>query len=210
MKAEVESVISTKSMGYIRNAFQKKKVLLREAGIDDVESYITYVRKHPVEIANLVAEPTKQGFDEQAQLLYYQLLFGHELKRLPTRGKHALCFHTGTEGKPIAIGSTQNRSMVCGERTKTFDAKYENGMHTHYYFLKYVSAKGGAQENQIRDLIHMIQVADKYITQNSATPYTFVGILDGVFQRDVFDKAASNIQHKDKVLLMTSSITTPL
>lgn len=210
MKAEVESVISTKSMGYIRNAFQKKKVLLCEEGIHNVDAYVQYVRKHPVEIASLVGEPTKQGFDEQAQLLYYQLLFGHELKRLPTRGRTALCFHIGTDGVPVGIGSTQNKSMVCGERTKTFDAKYENGVHTSYYFLKYVSAKGGAQENQIRDLFHMIQIADKYIAQNPDSPYRFVGILDGVFQRDIFDKAASSIQHKKEVLLMTSSVTTSL
>jgi hypothetical protein len=109
---------------------------------------------------------------------------------------------------PVGIGSIQNKSMVCGERTKTFDAKYEHGEYTQYYFLKYVSAKGGAQENQIRDLFHMIQVADKYIAQKADAPYRFVGILDGVFKRDIFEKAVSNIQHKDKVLLITSSIFT--
>lgn len=206
MKAELDTVISTKSMGYIANAFHKKKLFLCEEGIHDLNTYVRYVRKHPVEIANLLAEPTKQGFDEQAQLLYYQLLFGHELQRLPVRGKRALCFHTASDGNPITIGSTQNKSMVCGERTKTFDAKYENGMHTYYYFLKYVSAPGGAQENQIRDLIHMIQMADKYIAQNPDSPYRFVGILDGVFKRGIFDKAASNIEHKNEVMLMTSSL----
>lgn len=209
MKTElVDTVISKKSMGYIANAFQKKKLFLREEGIHDLDTYVRYVRKHPVEIANLLAEPTKQGFDEQAQLLYYQLLFGHELHRLPTRGKKALCFHIGADGNPTTIGSTINKSMVCGERTKTFDAKYENEMHTYYYFLKYVSAPGGAQENQIRDLIHMIQVADKYIAQNPNSPFRFVGILDGVFKRCIFEKAAYSIQHKNEVMLMTSSIST--
>jgi hypothetical protein len=102
-------------------------------------------------------------------------------------------------------GNTSKKNAIRGERTKSFDAKQIHNNETTFYFLKYVGAKGGSQDNQIRDLLQMTEYADKYVSYNPSTTYNFVGIIDGVFNVEIIAKAMKRIVNKKKVHIISSS-----
>lgn len=138
----------------INKKYIKYKNILNENNIKNLEDYILYLKKSKLHILNLEIEPTRQNFDENLQIEYYNHKTLSFVKKLPGSGKNSVCFDKNNS----KLCSTLDIKHGLKNRTKTFDAIYNDIL----FIFKHIEEPGGAQDNQFLDVLEQIKYCVQY------------------------------------------------
>jgi len=164
----------------IKNGVIKKGIYNHcELWGDDVREVIEKIMMDDRFARFFVKDPKKQNIYEE---IFFNTLSdkGIPITKLPASGKNAYHLSDGN----IKKGTSTSTS------TKSLDFRVDNCM----MYNKYIKEKGGAQDNQYRDLIHFLQESKKY-TETHNDDMTFVAVADGPYfddKQDDMDQYTNN------------------
>jgi hypothetical protein len=141
-------------------------------GLKDREDVENLVRENKMAAVHFCKDPKKQNISEATQLGYMEE-HGYTLEKLP-----------GTRGYWLLNGKIGSGKQEAGA-TKTIDYKFKN----HYFCAKHTMGKGGAQDNQCKDVYHFLKEAKKYVEKNN-DDLVFVALVDG----DYYEKSLKKLE----------------
>jgi hypothetical protein len=130
-------------------------------GLENREDVENLVRENEIAALFFCKDPKKQNISETTQLGYMEE-HGYTLEKLPGNGGYWLLNAKMGSGKQEAGA------------TKTIDYKFKN----HYFCAKHTMGKGGAQDNQCKDVYHFLKEAKEYVEKNN-DGLVFVALVDG-------------------------------
>lgn len=108
--------------------------------------------------------------------------------KLPAKGKK--CFRLNSSGA-ILQGATKK------DTSKSLDFLITlNSGKLVYISHKYLNEAGGAQDNQVEDVINMLKFAKNNVDEN----IIFAGVVDGNYNGTAVSKASSVIDYRRKVI----------
>jgi hypothetical protein len=182
--------------------------------IDTIEIDIFYVKYRAAVlnwqegISNFIIPPTKQTFDEKCQINYNNEKYNMKISKKEPIGENSICgncFSTDKNGI-ISIGKSKKGSFKSGTTTKTFDGYdvEKNPGNVLITNFKYLSADGGSQANQYIEVLSMIKIADRFLSQSSGLDHhiKFLFIIDGKIPKQ---SKICNIINNDLLTVRTSS-----
>lgn len=139
----------------LKNNLELYKGILYPDNIDTVLKLAEYLKNNKVGLRGFEKDPGRQNLDEKLQLEFYSKKNNIPIKTLNKSGDASLCF----DKDRIIICSIKQANF---KKTKTFDAVLNKNGITYYILAKHTEEAGGAQDNQINDLIDQIEYAIKY------------------------------------------------
>ena len=171
-KSIVDNVI-TKELNYkLQKNYIRYKFIYDKLNINSIEEFLFYLKMDITRCIMLEKDPSKQSMDEKLQVIFYNEKYGKNIKRVP----HAKSFCFLTEDDTISIVKPSG-SQNFGKRTKSFDAIDDKC----FYILKHVGEAGGAQDNQVADVVKMLETSKKFLTRNKTFDKKFTAILSGKY-----------------------------
>jgi len=156
--------------------FQLDPLIVRQKIIDDNIFALHYV-----------IDPSRQSLHENLAADYIQKMSNvNNFKNLPKSGKNALVVNSGV------IVSKKNAQSNAG---KTIDFKWDTGIYKCYASHKYTKDKGGAQDNQYKDVRNFMNNS----RQNNDANIRFFAICDGEYyqHRDSSEDTKIEILNRD-------------
>jgi len=130
---------------------------------------LAFIISNPLAAMSFAKNPSRQSIAENIQINYLTCDRGFPIKRLPGNGSKSIRIYNGNliTGSHNPVGSTKTIDAV---------AKYDD--YTDFICFKYVKDNGGAQDNQISDVINFLKAAIEY-TINYHDNTLFTAVVDG-------------------------------
>ena len=152
--------------------FRRDKMTEEERATTTVDSILEEMKTSQVLRAQFRKDVTRQTIHEKAQIDWLKAHKYTDLTKL-SADTNGVClsnhrFHTITKATPRP-----------SDATKTFDGFVPS--RKTYLTLKHTSVPGGAQDNQFRDVKHIVGQAVGYLTDVSTAEETFEFYLDGKY-----------------------------
>ena len=187
----------------LKNNLDLYKGILYPDNIDTVIKLADYLKDNKVGLRGFEKDPGRQNLDEKLQLEFYSKKNNIPIKTLNKSGDSSLCF----DKERIVICSIKQANF---KKTKTFDAVFINNDITYYILAKHTEESGGAQDNQINDLIDQIEYAIKYYEKNKTdnnitNKIKFICMISGkyILSKPKLDKIKQHIteNYKSKIFI---------
>ena len=122
----------------------------------------------PMAAVPLAKSAQRQGTGERLQLKYMNEKRGLDVRKLPVNGMGSIRIKNGE-----FIYNSSRSDMAA---TKTIDSVCNND----YQSLKYVTTKGGSQDNSIAEVMKFLKEANKYVLKHD-DEVSFTAIVDGEY-----------------------------
>ena len=134
----------------------------------------------------LAKQPTRQAVGEKGQIEFLKAVKKAKIEKLPDNGYGSIRLK---DGKAIL----DSKRAIPGA-TKSIDAREGNC----FISLKYIKEAGGAQDNQIQDVVKFLENAILY-TEKNADDATFKAVLDGDYAESKIKMLLSYTNDRVKV-----------
>jgi len=167
----------------LKHHYERYKSFLSNCRIKTYKQFLKELMNNKLLLCGLEIEPNRQLLDEQLQIEYYNKKFNHNIMRLRTSGKASICFDC-TDRQNIILNNSWK--LKKSNRSKTFDC-YDSKTKT-YYTLKHTENCGGAQDNQINDVIETLRCCKEYNIQHKNEQIKFKAILSGTYMETHLDE----------------------
>lgn len=118
---------------------------------------------------------SRQSFDETFQLHFLKECMGKTgIVQMNKIGSDARFFRESDTGQVLLVDKQNASKTKC---SKSFDFRHGD----EYYFAKYATCKGSAQNHNMQDGVHFLKLANKYVSQHPTTQKRFILLVDGAF-----------------------------
>jgi len=182
---EIQKQIETKKISKELNIKIEKYEKKTGFKYDDI---LDNISKNQIAASFLAKDPLKQNLAEQIQIDYYNKKYNRKIIKLSQTGLNAIRIK---DGKFINDNDENSTKSIDG-----FD-KDDNV----YYYCKYTNEKGGAQDNQFKDLVHFINECNKYCDKNDED-IKFVVLISGHYYTDKrINQLKKNVKFTNNILI---------
>jgi hypothetical protein len=154
------------------NNYIKNKMTEEERTTNTVDSIIESIKTVPMIRSIFRIPPIKQSTDEKEQIEWIQR---HQYN-------DAFKMRSDTNGTCLSknkLHEINKNNPRPSDATKTFDVHVPS--KKLFAVLKHTTAKGGAQDNQYRDVKHFVQQIIGYLSENQTAEECFAFYLDGTY-----------------------------
>jgi hypothetical protein len=156
-----------------------------KTGLDE-DLIIQSIKTDKVAASHFAKDPLKQNIAEPLQIKIYNEKFNTKIVKLSTNGKNAVWLKDG-----LLLNKKQETAT---KSMDGFDEENEN-----YYYCKYTNEKGGAQDNQYKDLIKFVIECNKYCEKNTDKKCFSVLISGSYYTSLKIEQLEKNIKYKDRI-----------
>jgi len=182
----IEEVQQEVISGKISNELKLKiKNHSDKTGLDE-ELIIQSIKTDKVSASHFAKDPLKQNIAEPLQIQIYNEKCNTKIVKLPNNGKNAVWLKDG-----LLLHKKQETA------TKSMDGFDEE--NDNYYYCKYTNEKGGAQDNQYKDLINFILECNKYCDKNMDKKCFSVLISGSYYTSSKIEQLEKNIKYKERI-----------
>lgn len=156
-----------------------------KTGLDE-DLIIQSIKTDKVAASHFAKDPLKQNIAEPLQIKIYNEKFNTKIVKLSNNGKNAVWLKDGL--------LLNKKEETATKSMDGFDEENEN-----YYYCKYTNEKGGAQDNQYKDLIKFVIECNKYCEKNTDKKCFSVLISGSYYTSLKIEQLEKNIKYKDRI-----------